>query len=176
MTTTLATSAGRDADLVERLRRQEARAMEELVAVYGDRTYRLAMNITGNSSDAEEVVQDALWAAIRKIDTFRGTAAFGSWVYRIAANAAYQKRRGRRIERNATSWDEYAPTFDETGRHVEPGVDWSPRLTDPALQPSCNPCSAPPSTNSPRSTARPFSCATSKGSRTPRSRRRCRSS
>jgi len=34
------------------------------------------MRITGNSSDAEEVVQDALWAATRKIDTFRGTAAF----------------------------------------------------------------------------------------------------
>ena len=73
----------------------EAAATEALVATYGDRVYRLAIRITGNSSDAEEVVQDALWAASRKIDTFRGTAAFGSWVYRITANAAYQKRRGR---------------------------------------------------------------------------------
>src|SRR5258705_7667386 len=86
----------RDEGLVERLRQQEPGAAEALVAAYGDRVYRLAIRITGNSSDAEEVVQDALWAATRKIDTFRGTAAFGSWVYRIAANAAYQKRRGRR--------------------------------------------------------------------------------
>jgi DNA-directed RNA polymerase specialized sigma24 family protein len=50
----------------------------------------------GTPSDAEEVVQDTLWTASRKIGTFRGAAAFGSWVYRITANAAYQKLRGRR--------------------------------------------------------------------------------
>ena len=124
----------RDADLVEGLRRQEAGAAEALVAAYGDRVYRLAIRITGNSSDAEEVVQDALWAATRKIETFRGAAAFGSWVYRITANAAYQKRRGRRVERNGVSWDELGPSFDELGQHVQPGVDWSPRLHDPALR------------------------------------------
>ena len=124
----------RDADLVEGLRRQEAGAAETLVAAYGDRVYRLAIRITGNSSDAEEVVQDALWAATRKIETFRGAAAFGSWVYRITANAAYQKRRGRRVERNGTSWDELGPSFDELGQHVQPGIDWSPRLHDPVLQ------------------------------------------
>jgi RNA polymerase sigma-70 factor (ECF subfamily) len=124
----------RDEGLVERLRQQEPGAAEALVAAYGDRVYRLAIRITGNSSDAEEVVQDALWAATRKIDTFRGTAAFGSWVYRITANAAYQKRRGRRVERNGVSWDELGPSFDQTGESVEPGIDWSPRLTDPVLQ------------------------------------------
>jgi len=123
-----------DAMLVERLRRRDGGAAEALVASYGDRVYRLAIRITGNSSDAEEVVQDALWAAIRKIDGFRGTAAFGTWVYRITANAAYQKRRGRLVERNATSWDDLAPSFDETGRHAQPGLDWAPRLKDPALQ------------------------------------------
>ena len=124
----------RDAGLVERLRRQEPGAAEELVATYGTRVYRLAVRITGNSSDAEEVVQDALWAATRKIDTFRGAAAFGSWLYRITANAAYQRRRARRNERSETSWEELTLALDEPGRPVEPGVDWSPRLRDPALQ------------------------------------------
>ena len=128
----------RDAALVERLRRQEPGAAEALVAAYGDRAYRLAIRITGNSSDAEEVVQDALWAATRKIETFRGTAAFGSWVYRITANAAYQKRRGRQVERNGVSWDELGPSFDELGQHVQPGADWSPRLKDPVLQAELN--------------------------------------
>jgi RNA polymerase sigma-70 factor, ECF subfamily len=104
------------------------------VAAYGNRVYRLAIRITGNGSDAEEVVQDALWAATRKIDTFRGTAAFGSWLYRITANGAYQKRRTRRHERNETSWEDLALTLDETGQPVQPGVDWSPRLKDPVLQ------------------------------------------
>src|SRR4030095_9069163 len=89
-----------DAALVERLRREDAGAVEALVRAYGDRVYRLAMRITGNASDAEEVVQDALWAASRRIDTFRGVAAFGSWIYRITANAAYQKLLARRSTRN----------------------------------------------------------------------------
>jgi hypothetical protein len=49
-----------DAGLVEHLRRQEEGAAEALLAAYGNRIYRLAIRITGNSSDAEEVVQDAL--------------------------------------------------------------------------------------------------------------------
>jgi len=123
-----------DEGLVECLRRHEEGAAEALLAAYGNRVYRLALRITGNSSDAEEAVQDALWAATRKIDTFLGTAAFGSWIYRITANAACQKRRKRRVERAEVAWDEVAPSFDETGQHVQPGLDWSPRLKDPALQ------------------------------------------
>jgi RNA polymerase sigma-70 factor (ECF subfamily) len=127
-------SLDRDAGLVEGLRRQEPEAVEALVATYGDRVYRLAIRITGDSSDAEEVVQDALWAAARKVDSFRGTAAFGSWIYRIAANTAFQKRRGWRVDRNGTSWEELALAMDETGEPVQPGIDWSPRLKDPVLQ------------------------------------------
>jgi len=123
-----------DTGLVAQLRRAEAGAVEALVAAYGDRVYRLAIRITGNASDAEEVVQDALWTASRKIDTFRGAAAFGSWVYRITANAAYQKLRGRRSQRHEVSWDDLAPSFDEQGQHVEVAVgDWSRRLKDPAI-------------------------------------------
>ncbi len=124
----------RDAELVERLRRQEPGAPEALVATYGDRVYRLAIRITGNEQDAEEVVQDALWTAARKIDTFKGESAFGSWVYRITANAAYQKLRSRQGQRNEVSWDAVIPGFDELGQHTEPLRDWSARTEEPALQ------------------------------------------
>ena len=124
----------RDAALVERLRGEDAGAVEALVRTYGDRVYRLAMRITGNASDAEEVVQDALWTASRRIDTFRGAAAFGSWLYRITANTAYQKLRGRRSKRSEVSWEDVAPSFDGQGQHVEAAVDWSGRLTDPAIE------------------------------------------
>src|SRR5213594_2757443 len=92
-----------DGDLVEALRRDEPMAAERLVSRYGERAYRLASRITGSAADAEEVVQDALWTVIRKIDTFRGESAFGSWLYRIVANAAYQKLRGRHSRRPSTS-------------------------------------------------------------------------
>jgi RNA polymerase sigma-70 factor (ECF subfamily) len=124
----------RDGGLIEALRLGEPGATEQLIATYGDRAYSLAIRITGNRQDAEEVVQDALWAVVRKIDTFRGDAAFGSWLYRIVANAAYQKLRGRRSRRTDLSLDEVLPAFDEQGRHVAPMADWSPRVDDPAVQ------------------------------------------
>jgi len=124
----------RDASLVDALRRRDPSAPEALVATYGDRVYRLAIRITSNEQDAEEVVQDALWTAARKIDTFKGESAFGSWLYRITANAAYQKLRGRQAKRHEISWEDLLPTFDEQGAHAEPVGDWSARAEEPALQ------------------------------------------
>jgi len=127
-------SVDRDRGLVDALRRREPTAVRRLVATYGARAYRLATGITGNPQDAEEVVQDALWTVVRRIDTFRGESAFGSWFYRIVANAAYQKLRGRQSRRKDLSLDEVMPLFDEQGRHVAPMADWSPRSEDPSLQ------------------------------------------
>jgi RNA polymerase sigma-70 factor (ECF subfamily) len=121
-------------DLLEGLRQLEPTAAERLVATYGDRAYRLAISITGNGQDAEEVVQDAFWAVVRKIDTFRGESAFGSWLYRIVANAAYQKLRARQSRGRDVSWDEVVPFFDERGQHAAPVTDWSPRTDDPSVQ------------------------------------------
>jgi RNA polymerase sigma-70 factor, ECF subfamily len=124
----------RDRELVDALRLHAPTAAERLVATYGDRAYRLATGITGNAQDAEEVVQDVFWTVIRKIDTFRGDSAFGSWFYRIVANAAYQKVRGRQSRRAELSLDEVLPLFDEQGRHVAPMADWSARVEDRAVQ------------------------------------------
>jgi RNA polymerase sigma-70 factor, ECF subfamily len=124
----------RDRDLVDALRRREPTATECLVSRYGERAYRLASRITGNGSDAEEVVQDAFWTVVRKIDTFRGESAFGSWLYRIVANAAYMKLRGCQSRRHDISLDEVLPLFDESGRHVAPAADWSPCVNDPGIQ------------------------------------------
>lgn len=124
----------RDWPIVEALRRRDPTAAERLVATYGDRAYRLAIRITGSRQDAEEAIQDAFWSVIRKIETFRGDSGFGSWLYRIVANAAYGTLRrgcGRRLDR---SLDEALPVFDEQGRPPEPITDWSPRVDDPSLQ------------------------------------------
>jgi len=126
--------ADRDLDLLEALRLREPTAAERLVTTYGERAYRLAARITGNGQDAEEVVQDAFWTVVRKIDTFRGESAFGSWLYRIVANAAYQKLRGRQTRDRDMSLDEVLPSFDARGRHVGPVADWSARVDDPSIQ------------------------------------------
>jgi RNA polymerase sigma-70 factor, ECF subfamily len=117
-----------DQALLEALRHGEPTAAERLVTTYGDRAYRLAIRITGNPADAEEVVQDALWAVVRKIGAFRGDSAFASWLYRIVANGACQKIRRRRTD---ISLDEFTAMLDDD-RCRE--ADWSTRLEDPALQ------------------------------------------
>ncbi|HEX6211195.1 MAG TPA: sigma-70 family RNA polymerase sigma factor [Methylomirabilota bacterium] len=123
-----------DAELVEALRREEPDAADRLVERYGDRVYRLAMRITGLREDAEEAAQDALWTAARKIHMFKGESAFGSWIYRITANAAYQKLRTRRQKSAEIAIEDVLPSLDGDGRHFEPMDDWSNRVDEQALQ------------------------------------------
>ena len=124
----------RDGDLVAGLRGRDGEAAEILVARYGDRLYRLAIRITGSEPDAEEVVQDALWTATRKIDTFRGDSSLGTWLHRIAVNAAIQKRRTQRSRRTEVSRDEMFPSLSGQGQQGEPASDRSTKMEDPALQ------------------------------------------
>jgi len=123
----------RDAELVEALRLREATAAERLFATFGDRAYRLAMRITGSQQDAEEAVQDAFWGVARKIDTFRGDSAFGTWLYRIVSNAAYAKLRRRPRGRVVISLDAEL-AFHEDGRDDALSADGSAGLDDPAVQ------------------------------------------
>jgi RNA polymerase sigma-70 factor (ECF subfamily) len=123
-----------DAALVDALRREEGEAMERLVDGYANRVYRLALRITGSNEDAEEVAQDALWTAGRKIHTFKGDSAFGSWLYRITANAAYMKLRSRKAKAQEIPLDDVLPALDDKGVHFEPMDDWSPRVDEQTLR------------------------------------------
>ena len=123
-----------DAGLVEALRREDPDAADRLVEAYGDKVYRLAMRITGSREDAEEAAQDALWSVARKIDMFKGESAFGSWIYRIAANAAYQKLRSRKAKSHEIALDDVLPALTADGRHFEPMDDWSRRVDEHAMQ------------------------------------------
>src|SRR6266850_4252168 len=122
-----------DRDLVKRLREADPDAAEALVNTYGARAYRLAVRITGSEADAEEVVQDALWTVVQRVDMFRGDAALGTWIYRITANAAYDKLRRRGRQQREVPWDDLPPAFDEE-RHLQPVDDSSEKGRDPAVQ------------------------------------------
>jgi RNA polymerase sigma-70 factor (ECF subfamily) len=123
-----------DRDLLKRLREADADAVERLVNTYGARAYRLAVRITGSEADAEEVVQDALWTVVRRVEMFRGDAALGTWIYRITANAAYDKLRRRGRRQREVSWDDLPPAFDDEERHLQPVDDSSEKGGDPAVQ------------------------------------------
>ncbi len=113
-----------DAELVDRLKKGDEEAFAGLLRKYQGKVYRLAMNMTRNPEDAEEVTQDVFLAVYRKIGGFNGRAAFGTWLYRIASNAALMKLRVRRSEPHL-SIEEEGPAFTPDGLHAHPIVDWS---------------------------------------------------
>ncbi|HSD50320.1 MAG TPA: sigma-70 family RNA polymerase sigma factor [Candidatus Methylomirabilis sp.] len=117
-----------DLDLVERLRAGDVTALEALMERYGSRVYRLAHGITRNEADAEEVVQDVFLTLFRKIHTFEGRAALGTWIYRVTTNAALIKRRGQRGDREVPL-EPPLPAFSVDGHRAEEGsyarADWS---------------------------------------------------
>lgn len=86
-------------ELVGEARRGDRSAFDELVRrTYVD-TYTLAVRLTGNEEDAQDVVQETYLRAWKSLKRFRGDAAFTTWLYRITANASYtlvDRRRRRR--------------------------------------------------------------------------------
>jgi len=93
-----ATQAVTDAFAVERTLAGDRDAYRVLVDRYSLYIYRLAFRMTGNSHDAEEVVQEAFMRGYQKLTQFAGNSNFGTWVYRIAANYAIDRIRQRKVE------------------------------------------------------------------------------
>jgi RNA polymerase sigma-70 factor, ECF subfamily len=90
---------------------------------HGRAVHRLAFRMTGNEQDAEDVVQECFLRAYRNLEHFEARSQFGSWLYRIAANCAYDalRARARRAARFATD-----ASADDLSAHVpagEPGPD-----------------------------------------------------
>src|ERR1700693_1062322 len=85
-----------DAAAVERTLAGEREAYRVLVQRHSAYVYRVAYRMTGNTHDAEEVVQEAFLRAYQKLQQFAGNANFGTWVYRIAANYAIDRLRQRK--------------------------------------------------------------------------------
>jgi RNA polymerase sigma-70 factor (ECF subfamily) len=87
-----------DAEAVARTLAGEREAFRVLVERHSAYVYRLAYRMTGNSHDAEEVVQEAFLRAYQKLQQFAGNANFATWVYRIAANYTIDRLRQKKGE------------------------------------------------------------------------------
>jgi RNA polymerase sigma-70 factor (ECF subfamily) len=116
-----------DTQLIERIKAGDFEAFETIVSRYQERVFGLALSMLRDEVEAQDVVQETFLNVFRKIDTFRGDSAFSSWLYRIAANNAMMKLRGKRREMQV-SVDEGLPRFDGEGHHVVPVEDWTRRV------------------------------------------------
>jgi RNA polymerase sigma-70 factor (ECF subfamily) len=113
-----ASESGGDSDetLAVCAARGSAPAFEALVTRYQTRVFGLACRLTGNESDAADVLQDTFLQAYRHLSSFRHESRFGTWLYRIATNAALMQRRTL-ARRPAEPLDAFLPAFDDAGRH-----------------------------------------------------------
>ncbi|HJU60944.1 MAG TPA: sigma-70 family RNA polymerase sigma factor [Candidatus Binatia bacterium] len=119
-----------DVDLIERLQAGDEAALEAIFNRYSAKLYNVAQRILGEVADAEEVIQDVFWTAFRKAKSFRGTAQFSTWLYRLTVNAALGKIR-RSKKNKEVEYEEYLPKFQKDGHHlVRPVVDWSDTLDE----------------------------------------------
>jgi RNA polymerase sigma-70 factor (ECF subfamily) len=86
-----------DAPLIAATLAGDSAAFGQLVGLYQDRLYNSLLRVVGSAEDAGDIVQDAFVQAYVKLDTFRGSSAFYTWLYRIAFNLAMSHaRRGRK--------------------------------------------------------------------------------
>ncbi len=86
-----------DTLLLERIRAGDKSACDECVRRHAAGVYRLALRLTRNEAEAEDVVQETFLSAFKGIDRFDGRAELRTWLYRIAYNAAMMRlRRTRR--------------------------------------------------------------------------------
>ena len=93
-----------DQALIERIHRGDKSACAECVERHAPGVYRLALRITGNETEAEDVVQETFLSAFKAIDSFEGRSSLATWLYRIAHNAALMRL--RRVQPNQVSVDD----------------------------------------------------------------------
>jgi RNA polymerase sigma-70 factor (ECF subfamily) len=86
-----------DTDLVARAVGGDQGAFTDLVRRHERRVYNIAYRMLGREEDARDATQDAFLSCYRRLASFRGDAAFTTWLHRIAINASYDVLRRRKV-------------------------------------------------------------------------------
>ncbi|MGB3717383.1 MAG: sigma-70 family RNA polymerase sigma factor [Candidatus Promineifilaceae bacterium] len=110
-----------EAELVARLKTGDSSACAECIEIHSPLVYRLALRLMGNEAEAEDVLQETFLNAFRGIESFEGRSGLGTWLYRIAYNAAMMRL--RRTEPTMMSVEE---SLDNDGQYSVPKqlFDW----------------------------------------------------
>ena len=92
----------------------DAAAFEEIHRRYRRLVYAVALRMTGNTADAEDLTQESFLSLLRRIGSFRGETAFAFWLYRLAINQVLMHFRRRRSRPEDQTRD---------GEIPEPGIN-----------------------------------------------------
>lgn len=105
-------------DLVPRVCAGSREALAELYELYVDHVYRIALRLTGEEAEAEDVVQDLFMALPRSLKSFRGSGPLEAWLKRVAVRTALMRNRTRK-RRSEVAFD---PTVQGDLADSPPGV------------------------------------------------------
>ena len=82
-----------EAEAIDRAKQGDAGSFEVLYSLHKRRVYSLCLRMTGNTTEAEDLTQEAFLQLYRKIGTFRGESAFSTWLHRLAVNVVLMQLR-----------------------------------------------------------------------------------
>lgn len=107
-----------EAAIVAQARLGDAKAFSELLRRYEGKIFRLALHITQNREDAEDVLQEAFLKAYEHLNQFQGQSKFYTWIVRIAVNQALMKLRKRKSDRSVSLDDTVDTGEDKVAREI----------------------------------------------------------
>ncbi len=102
------------------------KAFNRLIESNKSKLYSLALKMTGNKLDAEDIVSETLIKAIDNIEKFRGESAFGTWLYSIALNQS-RAHLAKQKQTDLKDFDEYLPGNNSEELHQQKNLqlfDW----------------------------------------------------
>ena len=118
-----------DEELLAAHLRGDRDAFGQLVGRHERRVYGICLRMLGNREDAQDAAQEAFLSALRRASSFRQEAAFSTWLYRIAVNAATDQARRRGRARTTPLEPEDAGVPAPAGGHSDPGEDVATAVT-----------------------------------------------
>lgn len=122
--------------LVERLRRQDEAAFNELVRLYDKRVFRLVLRMLNDRAEAEDVAQEVFVTIFKAIGNFRGESKLSTWIYRIATN--HCKNRVKYLDRRARGKKTELDEVSEHGAMQSASMSSSAQLARPDEQAEAN--------------------------------------
>ncbi len=125
-----------DAELARQLLEGYPGAFERFVETYGAKVFQYSYLMCGQREDAEEVSQETLMKVFASLDQLREPERLKAWVFRIARNACYMKRRKSVFAPSQElSLEEFLPAFEGDGERRKLQIaDWSALPDDLVLQ------------------------------------------
>lgn len=115
-----------ESEWIERARQGDRRAFEEIYRANAGRVYGLCLRLTRDPAVAEDCTQETFISAWRNLSSFQGRSQIGTWLHRIAVNAALARARRRSIEivpQPAANEDDADPLDRVGGADDSPPID-----------------------------------------------------